>query len=87
MIEPRVFFMNIGWMKAYQGLKNDKINGGGGYVNEHGFGCEIFNFKPFRGRCYGYGCPANNSIALERLGGPQGMSFIDNVLVVWEGPV
>lgn len=29
MAEPRVFFMNVGWMTAYQGLKGDTISGGG----------------------------------------------------------
>ena len=83
MAEHRVFFMNVGWMTAYQGLKGDKIIGGGEYVKEHGFGHEIFNFKPYRGRYYGYGRAANDSIAVERLGAPEGAAFVEGVLVVW----
>ena len=50
---------------------------------KHDYGGEIFNFQPYWGRYYGYGHPANGSIALERLGAPQGASFIDHILVVW----
>ena len=83
MANPRVFFMNVGWMTAYEGLKGDTITGGGEYVTKHGFGHEIFNFKPYRGRYYGYGRAANDTIALERLGAPEGAPFIDGVLAVW----
>lgn len=83
MAESPIFFMNIGWMTAYKGLKGDTITGGGGYVKEHGYGYEIFNFKPYRGRYYGYGRPSKDSIAVERLGAPEGALFVDGVLVVW----
>jgi hypothetical protein len=83
MANPRVFFMNVGWMTAYQGLKGDTITGGGEYVKEHGFGHEIFNFMPYQGQCYGYGRAANDSIALERLGAPEGSDYVDGILVVW----
>lgn len=83
MARARVFFMNVGWMTAYQGLKDDRITGGGEYVKKHGFGHEIFNFQPFRGSYYGYGRAANHSIALERLGAPKGADFVDGILVVW----
>lgn len=83
MADARVFFMNVGWMTAYQGLKGDTISGGGQYVKEHGFGGEIFNFMPHKGRCYGYGRAANGSVALERLGAPKGNEYVDGVLVVW----
>lgn len=52
MEHPPVFFMNIGWMTAYQGLVGDKILGGGEFVKKREFGYEMFNFKPFRGRNY-----------------------------------
>ncbi|MGA8027898.1 MAG: DUF3883 domain-containing protein [Bryobacteraceae bacterium] len=80
----QLLFMNVGSMRAYKGLvKGDTISGGGEYPKTHGFGHEIFNFKPFKGRYYGYGRPANDAIALERLGAPEGSSYIDAVLVVW----
>src|SRR5579863_3383723 len=83
MARSRVFFMNVGGMTAYKGLKGDTITGGGEYVREHGFGHEIFNFKPYRGRYYGYGRAANDAIAVERLGAPEGAPFVEGVLVVW----
>ena len=71
-------------MTTYEGLTGgDTISGGGTYVKKHGFGHEIFNFKPYKGRYYGYGRPANDAIALERLGAPKGSSYVDGVLVVW----
>lgn len=88
MAKPRVFFMNVSSMRDYQGYEGD-ITGHSGRVKEHGYGYEIFNFKPYQGRFYGYGHAANNSIALERLGARQGAPFIqgahfiDDVLVVW----
>jgi hypothetical protein len=79
-----LLFINVGWMTTYEGLTGgDTISGGGTYVKKHGFGHEIFNFKPYKGRYYGYGRPANDAIALERLGAPKGSSYVDGVLVVW----
>jgi hypothetical protein len=75
--------MNVGSMTAYNGPKGDTIKGGGSYVREHSFGDEAFNFQSYRGRAYGYGRPANNSIAIERLGGVKGSDYVDGVLVIW----
>lgn len=77
--------MNIGSMTAYrgQGFNGDSISGGGRYVQENGYGHEIYNFLPSRGNYYGYGRPANDAIALKRLGAPEGSLYLDHVLVVW----
>ena len=42
-----MIFLNTAWMERYEGLLgNDKeIHGGGSYVEEYGYGHEIFNFK------------------------------------------
>jgi hypothetical protein len=42
-----IIFLNTTWMKRYEGLiGNDVIvHGGGSYVDEYGYGHEIFNFK------------------------------------------
>lgn len=79
----RVFFMNVGWMSGYRGMDGDSIIGGGKYVEEHGFGHEILNFLPYRGRNYGYGRAANDAIALERIAATNGADYLDGVLVVW----
>ncbi len=85
MPDKRVIFMNVGWMTAYQGLTADTISGGGEYVKKHGGGHEIFNFKLYEGRYYGYGRPANDFIDLKRLDidAPKGSAYVDGVLVVW----
>lgn len=44
--------LRTGYMERYDGP--DTISGGGAYVDENGVGGEVFNFKPSRGKCYGY---------------------------------
>lgn len=78
--QMKMIFMNIGWMRNYRGLDNDKIIGGGRFVKEHGYGYEILNFKSFRGYMYGY--VQSPSINIDRLGASQG-DVIHNVLVIW----
>ena len=51
----KLLFLNVGWTSKNQGLNEDTITGGGAYVSSHGFGHERFNFRPFRGRMYGFG--------------------------------
>ncbi len=53
--DVRMVFFRVGWMHRYRGItESDTISRGGAYVNEHGFGHEIFNFQPFEDRFYGY---------------------------------
>lgn len=44
--------LRVGYMERYDGP--DTITGGGAYIAANGVGGEVFNFKPSRGRCYGY---------------------------------
>jgi len=44
--------LRVGYMERYDGP--DTIQHGGGFVLQYGVGGEVFNFKPSRGRCYGY---------------------------------
>ncbi|MEO0070705.1 MAG: DUF3883 domain-containing protein [candidate division WOR-3 bacterium] len=76
----RMIFLNIGWMRAYRGLKDDSIENGGTYVDENKTGDEIYNFLPLGRYCYG---DVSRSIKLERLGGSPKDTHVDNVLVVW----
>lgn len=78
----RMVFLNIGWMERYQGLEDDSIVGGGAYVNENEEGCEIFNFKPYKGHMYGF-ARINGSINITRLGASRKEDIIKNVMVVW----
>ncbi|CAG0983214.1 hypothetical protein ANRL3_02267 [Anaerolineae bacterium] len=78
----RILFCNTGWMRKYQGLKQDPIIGGGAYVREHGYGHEIFNFKQSNGFLYGF-VQSKSGINVERLGAQKNSDTIDDVLVVW----
>jgi hypothetical protein len=76
-----MIFLNTAWMERYEGLLgNDKeIHGGGSYVEEYGYGHEIFNFKSIGGKVYGYAQPSgyNN---LQRLGASEDDEFIYSFL-------
>lgn len=78
----KVIFLNIGWMKKYQGIYADKIAGGGSFVEKKGYGHEIFNFLPYNGYMYGYVQP-KDSININRLGANINDNSIDNILAVW----
>lgn len=86
-----LIFIRTARMTNYRGLSGgDRPIGGGGYVDENGYGEEIFNFQPFQGRVYG-GCrpPGGRSgetdgrINLANLGGTPGATCVSGVIVVW----
>jgi len=77
-----MIFLNVGWMRNYEGLSDDAIIGGGSFVQEHGYGWEIFNFQLYDGCYYGY-ASVRGSISIDRLGGSRDASSIDDILVVW----
>ena len=91
MKKPKILFCNIGWMKEYRGLerRNDKIVHGGSWVKEHGYGFEIYNFKPHSGSMYGFvqirpsKKGSSGRIHIDRLGANAEDVSIDNVTVVW----
>ncbi len=47
-----LLFLRVGYMERYDGP--GVITGGGAYVKKRGVGGEVYNFKPSRGKCYGY---------------------------------
>lgn len=79
-----MIFLNTAWMERYEGLLgNDKeIHGGGSYVEEYGYGHEIFNFKKIEDKVYGYAQPGgfNN---LQRLGTSEDDEYIDGILIIF----
>jgi hypothetical protein len=77
-----MIFLNVAWMKRYQGLAGDSMTGGGAHIQEHGEGCEMFNFKPYEGYMYGF-VRVKGSINIERLGASPLDNSIDGVLVIW----
>ena len=83
-------FCNIGWMEDYRGQnKNDKLRGGGSYVEAQRHGGEVCNFVPYKKQIYGYVRLSNedrkmrNKININRLGAKKDDSFIENVNVLW----
>jgi hypothetical protein len=85
----RVVFFNVAWMKEYKGIIKhcDTPAGGGTFVKKHGYGHEIYNFQPFRGKMYGFVeagyRPAPRCIDITRLGASRLAVSISNILVVW----
>lgn len=85
-----MLFINTGWMDSYRGIRNDSISGGGKYVKKHGWGGEIFNFKPWNGKLYGYGQPKidkkhgnETQIKIEKLGADADDDSVKGITVVW----
>jgi hypothetical protein len=86
-----MLFLRVGWMNRYRGLSGDQITGGGEFVNEHGYGHEIFNFKPFHQSVYGYVQPVRGginqaggaTINISRLGATKEADFVSGVLAIW----
>lgn len=82
-MKPMVF-LNTAWMEYYKGLVGDdsEIHGGGSYVEEYGYGHEIYNFKKINGKVYGYAQPggANN---LERLGAKLGADYLNGLTTIF----
>lgn len=62
--------LRVGYMERYDGP--DTITGGGAYITANGVGGEVFNFKPSRGKCYGYAMSRHFSgVNLEYLDGSR----------------
>ena len=87
-----MIFLRIGWMNRYQGqTASDQITGGGAYVEEHGYGHEIFNFKPSDGQVFGYVQPpgtayngeTGSGINIARLGASPQESSLSGVIAIW----
>ena len=84
-MNERMIFLRTAWMNRYRGLNGDHIHGGDAFVQQNGFGYEIFNFQPFKGRNYGY-VPMTETaprIDINNLGATKADDYIPNVLVVW----
>jgi len=87
-----MIFLRVGWMDRYQGLgSGDTITGGGSHVAEYGYGHEIFNFRPWDGRVYGYVQPpgaahnteSDRTVNITRLGASKEDPAVAGVLAIW----
>jgi hypothetical protein len=81
-MNKKLIFLNITWMQSYKGFRNDSSHGGGGFVKEHGWGHELFNFAPINGKYYG-NKSGTKGININRLGANPDDEQISNVTVVW----
>ena len=81
----RVVFINLTEMDTYNGLEAN-LKGGGKFVEQNGYGHEIYNFQPDNGKFYGY-TPPYGKINLSRISGTINHDalgdYIDDVLVVF----
>src|SRR5471030_1037389 len=85
-------FCHIGWMMRYNGdTKNDRLRGGGSYVEDNKKGHEVCNFAKAGGRLYGsvqVGRSLNGKynerrINFKRLGVPLEQDTIEGGTIVW----
>lgn len=77
----RMLFCRVGWMPYYRGESH--IEGGGEWVEDHGYGYEIYNFKPDeQDNLYGH-VEAGREMAIDRLGASHRAESVSPVLVVW----
>jgi len=79
----KIIFLNVAWMSKYNGLTGDKMSGGGKFVAAHGYGHELLNFCPYKGKMYGFATLPHGTIRLEKLEAPKGAESVDGVLVIW----
>ena len=79
----RLIFLNVAWMSKYEGLKGDTMSGGAKQVVDHGWGHEMLNFQPYKGKMYGYAPAPFGTIKVEKLGAAKGADSVDGVLVIW----
>ena len=75
----KILFCRIGWCKYYNGDRKDKPMRGGSY-NKEKLGHEIYNFKDYNGRYYGF---VYSTIDIATNFGEEDNIKTENVLVVW----
>ncbi len=84
MLSSPLLVCRTAWMDHYRGVSgDDRATGGGAWVDEHGFGSEVFNFKPVRGTYFGFAQATGAGVNLTRLGGSRGDEKLEGVTVAW----
>ena len=83
----KILICRISWMREYRGLTNDAITvPAGRFPRQNGWGGECWNFKPWRGRMYGYvrvNTRADPAPVVRRLNSGAVAESVDDVTVVW----
>jgi hypothetical protein len=70
-------------MDKYIGQEPNFQANGALYPKTHGFGFEMFNFKPENGKMYGYAATSWNTINLAHFGADKHSNSVDDVTVVF----
>ena len=82
-----IIVFRVAWMNNYNGIVGDPPIGGGAFILANGYGSEIFNFRPYGGKMYGFVepgySPEPKSINIGRLGASKTSSKVSEILVVW----
>ncbi|GAA0589290.1 protein NO VEIN domain-containing protein [Caenispirillum bisanense] len=87
--------MHVIWMAEYQGPEKGAYFGGFKWARKHGYGHELYNFKPVDGLCYGHveimprdigGEEVDPQLRIEALGAGKDDNAAHGVLVVWTAP-
>ncbi|MDX9805907.1 MAG: DUF3883 domain-containing protein [bacterium] len=83
----KMLFLRTAWMKNYNGITNlDKPQRGGKFIEENGWGGEIYNFKPNKGKMHGYvrvGQMEDSKINITRIGAAKNAKYVDDIDVIW----
>lgn len=82
-VEP-LLFVNVGWMKRYDGQSDDDLTiGNHGYLKDHKWGHEAWNFRPYRGNVYGYVPGRASDFDLTKLGALKSAESVDGVIAIF----
>lgn len=84
-MNERIVILHGIYLDRYDGTLEGFYPGGFKWAAEHGWGGEVFNFRPTSGRCYGHVEVLDHTIHIEKLS-TQANTSINNVLVVWTAP-
>ena len=73
MTQEKLLFCWVTWREWYDGRTGDKATGGGSFIEKHGYGFEVFNFRSYQGRFFGPVTVTGGSrIRIDKLGaGPD----------------
>lgn len=62
----KTLFCNVAPMKYYQGREENALLKGGKYIQDHGVGFELFNFRELNGKYYGFVQPPIGGMKLSK---------------------
>jgi hypothetical protein len=84
MSDAPILFCFVAWMEKYRGdPEKDVPRGGGAFIDENGYGFEIFNFLPVGSKLYGYVSTMRGGIRIERLQAATNSDSVSGVTVVF----